>query len=95
MEKFKEFMKRIGDLINSFANPVSQEQSFDELVVAAGIGEDQIKTLKESMNGISWDKFAREEDNIKKSRMIHEKADVNKLEVQRVITRTDKGIDRD
>ena len=67
MEKFKEVIKRIKELINSFTKPIEQEKSFDELAVAAGIGEADLKILKSSMGGVNW-KFADDLEEQKKPR---------------------------
>lgn len=47
-------MKKIIELIKSFINPIPPEKSFDELAVAAGIGEADLKLLRNSMGGVSW-----------------------------------------
>lgn len=59
-------IKKMGvfkDLINNFIEPRKEDRSFDELAAEAGIiNEQDLKALKESMNGVSWAKFARESD---------------------------------
>ena len=51
------------DLINNFIEPRKEDRSFDELAAEAGIfNEQDLKALKETMNGVSWAKFARESD---------------------------------
>ncbi len=51
------------DLINNFIEPRKEDRSFDELAADAGITNEQaLKALKETMNGVSWPKFARESD---------------------------------
>lgn len=50
------------DLINNFIEPKKEDRSFDELAIDAGINEQDLKALKEAMNGVSWAKFARESD---------------------------------
>ena len=59
------------DLINNFIEPRKENRSFDELATEAGISEKDLKALKQSMEGVSWAKFAREdegEENKKKVR---------------------------
>jgi len=59
-------IKKMGvfkDLINNFIEPRKEDRSFDELAAEAGIiNEQDLKALKETMNGVSWAKFARESD---------------------------------
>lgn len=59
-------IKKMGvfkDLINNFIEPRKEDRSFDELAADAGITNEQdLKALKETMNGVSWAKFARESD---------------------------------
>ena len=59
-------IKKMGvfkDLINNFIEPRKEDRSFDELAAEAGIvNEQDLKALKEAMNGVSWAKFARESD---------------------------------
>ena len=59
-------IKKMGvfkDLINNFIEPRKEDRSFDELAAEAGIvNEQDLKALKETMNGGSWAKFARESD---------------------------------
>ena len=58
-------IKKMGvfkDLINNFIKPKKEDRSFDELAIDAGINEQDLKALKEAMNGVSWAKFARESD---------------------------------
>ena len=55
-------MGKIIELIKSFINPVQPEKSFDELALAAGIGDADLNELKKSMAGISWENFSREEE---------------------------------
>lgn len=59
-------IKKMGvfkDLINNFIEPRKEDRSFDELAAEAGITNEQdLKALKETMNGVSWAKFARESD---------------------------------
>lgn len=59
-------IKKMGvfkDLINNFIEPRKEDRSFDELAADAGIiNEQDLKALKETMNGVSWAKFARESD---------------------------------
>ena len=72
-------MGKIIELIKNFIEPKKQ-QSFDELAIAAGISENELKQLKNSMNGINWDSFAREEDE-EKSKKRKTKNELNKEEI--------------
>lgn len=60
-------MGRIKELIKSFINPTPVEKSFDELAVAAGIGEADLSALKKSMGGVKW-QFDEEPEKPKKER---------------------------
>ncbi len=52
--------KDLKDLINNFIEPRKEDRSFDELAAEAGITNEQdLKALKETMNGVS---LARESD---------------------------------
>ena len=95
MKKFKEVMKRIAELIKSFSNPVLPEKSFDELAVAAGIQDNEISALKASMEGISWSKFAREEEKAKRSRTILKNTEVSEVQAKRNTRKTEIERDRD
>lgn len=55
-------MGRIIDFINNFIQPKPEDKTFDELAIDAGMSEKDIKTLKQSMEGVSWAKFAREDE---------------------------------
>lgn len=68
MEKVKEVLKRIGELINSFTKPVEPEKSLDELALEAGIGEADLKELKSSMGGVTNFKFADDIEETKKGK---------------------------
>ena len=46
-------MGKIIDLIKNFIEPKNQ-QTFDELAVASGISEKELKQLKKTMEGIDW-----------------------------------------
>ena len=52
-------MGRVIELIKSFINPAPKEKSFEELAVAAGIGEADLNMLKKTMGGVNW-KFEEE-----------------------------------
>ena len=88
-------MGRIKELIKSFINPAPEEQSFDELAVAAGIGEADISALKQSMGGVNW-QFDEEIEEPKKGR--RPKVAQKETQVQetqkRVETEKDLGMDR-
>lgn len=63
INKFKDLINNFKDLINNFIEPRKEDRSFDELAADAGITNEQdLKALKETMNGVSWAKFARESD---------------------------------
>jgi len=68
MEKLKNIINRIREFINSFANPIEPERSLDELAVAAGVSEADLRTLKKSMGGVNW-KFADEYNESKKEKI--------------------------
>lgn len=53
-------MGRIKELINKFIQPEEQEKSFEELALSSGMTEIEIKELKNNIQGINWNKFARE-----------------------------------
>lgn len=67
MEKLKNVLKKIKELIDSFTKPLEPEKGFEELAVSAGIGEADLNALKESMGGVSW-KFDEEIEETKKGR---------------------------
>ena len=54
-------MGKIIDLIKNFIEPKNQ-QTFDELAIASGISEVELKQLKSTMNGIDWNSFSREDE---------------------------------
>ncbi len=63
MGVFKDLINNFKDLINNFIEPRKEDRSFDELAADAGITNEQdLKALKETMNGVSWAKFAIESD---------------------------------
>lgn len=62
-------MGRIKELINIFLKPNEVEGEFNELAIASGLSSEEIKELNNTMNGINWSKFAREdEEKMKKTR---------------------------
>ena len=87
-------MGRIKELIKSFINPAPEEKSFDELAVAAGIGEADLNTLKKSMGGVSWkfDDEMEESKKVKKSK-IAPKEQVKPAQ-KRVEKENDLGMER-
>lgn len=95
MEKLKSVLKKIKELIDSFTKPVEPEKSFDDLAVAAGIGEADLSVLKESMGGVKW-QFDEEPEETKKGR----KPKVTPPQVQptqkveETETKKDLGMDR-
>lgn len=60
-------MGRIRELINIFINPTPPEKSFDELAADANMSEANLKLLKNSMGGVSWE-FADEVEETKKGK---------------------------
>ena len=54
-------MGKILDLIKNFIEPRKQ-QTFEELAVASGISEGDLKQLKNTMEGNDWKSFAREDE---------------------------------
>lgn len=73
-------MGKIIDLIKNFIEPRNQ-QTFDELAVASGISEKELKQLKSTMGGIDWNLFSREEDNQLKKKTRTTNQDLNKSEI--------------
>ena len=74
-------MGNIIDLIKNFIEPRNQ-QTFDELAIASGISEKELKQLKSSMEGIDWESFAREdEEKTSKKRIRTTKQVLNKDEI--------------
>lgn len=88
-------MGRIKELIKSFIDPTPVKKSFDDLAVAAGIGEADLNTLKKSMEGVKW-QFDEEPEETKKGR----KPKVTPPQVQptqkveETETKKDLGMDR-
>ena len=74
-------MGKIIDLIKNFIEPRNQ-QTFDELAVASGISEKELKQLKSTMEGIDWKSFSREdEEKISKKKQRTTKTVLNKYEI--------------
>lgn len=69
-------MGRIKELINKFIQPNETETTFNELALASGLSEEEIKELNKTINGIDWGKFARENNSKKKT----EKTTINEIE---------------
>lgn len=65
-------MGRIKELINKFIQPKEQEKSFEEIALASGMTEIEIKELKGNIQGINWSKFAREDIEISKKAQVRE-----------------------
>lgn len=92
-------IKKMGvfkDLINNFIEPRKEDRSFDELAAEAGIiNEQDLKALKETMNGVSWAKFARESDEkpkTSKTRLrVKEQVEISKKSPKN----STKGIERE
>lgn len=97
MEKLKNVLKKIKELIDSFTKPVEPEKSFDELAVEAGIGEADLSMLKGSMGGVNW-QFDEEIEEPKKGRNPKVAPNPKKSQVQqvqeKVETEQDLGMDR-
>ena len=53
-------MGRIRELIKNFLEPSEIEGTFNELAIASGLSQEEIKELNKAMNGIEWAKFAGE-----------------------------------
>lgn len=89
-------MGRIKELIKSFINPAPEEQSFDELAVAAGIGEADLNELKKSIGGVSWkfDEGTEEPKKVRKSKVAPKENQVQPIP-KRVKKEQDIGRDRD
>lgn len=74
-------MGKIIDLIKNFIEPRNQ-QTFDELAIASGISEVELKQLKSTMNGIDWNSFSREdEERNSKKKSKATKQSINKKEM--------------
>ncbi len=74
-------MGKIIDLIKNFIEPKNQ-QTFDELAVASGISEKELKQLKKTMEGIDWSSFSREDEESKlKKQSRTTKQELDKSEV--------------
>lgn len=71
-------MGRILEMIKSFIEPAEEEKSFEELAMADGLGEKEIKELKKTMEGIDW-KFDEEIEENKKSNKNLKKTQVNQI----------------
>ena len=66
-------MGRIKELINIFLKPNEIEGEFNELAIASGLSSEEIKELNNTMNGINWSKFAREDEEKKVKTRISKK----------------------
>ena len=74
-------MGKIIDLKKNFIEPKNQ-QTFDELAIASGISEIELKQLKSTMNGIDWNSFSREdEDKDSKKKSKTTKQSINREEM--------------
>ena len=89
-------MGKIIDLIKNFIEPRNQ-QTFDELAVASGISEKELKQLKSTMEGIDWKSFSREdEEKISKKKQRTTKTVLNKDEInihKELKSKRDKDVD--
>ena len=59
-------MGRIKELINIFLKPNEIEGEFNELAIASGLSQEEIKELNNTKNGLDWTKFSKEDDEKKK-----------------------------
>ena len=66
-------MGRIKELINRFLEPNEIEGEFSELAIASGLSSEEIKELNNTINGINWSKFAREDEEKKVKTRISKK----------------------
>ena len=57
-------MGKLKELIDNFIQPKKQ-QTFEELALAAGLNPSDLKQLNNTKEGISWSKFAREDEGAK------------------------------
>ena len=73
-------MGRIKELINIFLKPNEIEGEFSELALASGLSPEEIKELSNTMDGINWSKFAREDEEKRK------KTRTSKKEINQVKT---------
>lgn len=95
-----EEMGRLKELIDNFIQPKNQ-QTFEELALAAGLNQSDLKQLKNTKEGISWSKFAREDESTKKedksSKVISNKGNegINKISQERKITKKSRSNDLD
>lgn len=92
-------MGRISELIKSFINPVEPEKSFDELAADAGIKEADLKMLKKSIGGVSWDFEDEVEEETKKGKSKNaqkvSKQEVQVQPAQKNVAKNDVEIERD
>ena len=73
-------MGRIKELINIFLKPNEVEGEFNELAIASGLSPEEIKDISNTMDGINWSKFAREDEEKRK------KTRTSKKEINQVKT---------
>lgn len=59
-------MGRIRELIKNFLEPSEIEGTFNELAIASGLSQEEIKELNNTKNGLDWTKFSKEDDEKKK-----------------------------
>lgn len=59
-------MGRIRELIKNFLEPSKIEGTFNELAIASGLSQEEIKELNNTKNGLDWTKFSKEDDEKKK-----------------------------
>ena len=71
-------MGRIKELINIFLKPNEIEGEFSELALDSGLSPEEIKELNNTMNGINWSKFAREDEE-KKTKTRTSKKEINQV----------------
>lgn len=93
-------MGRLKELIDNFIQPKKQ-QTFDELALAAGLNPSDLKQLKNTKEGISWSKFAREDENAKKeekaSKVVSNRGriEINKTSQERKTPVKNNDLERD
>ena len=93
-------MGRLKELIDNFIQPKKQ-QTFDELALEAGLNPRDLKQLKNTKEGISWSKFAREDENAKKeekaSKVVSNRGriEINKTSQERKTPVKNNDLERD
>ena len=73
-------MGKIKEFIKSFIEPRKEDQSFDEVALAAGLKTSEISELKKAMEGVSWANCDREDSE--ETKKIKEKKKIVKGQEQ-------------